>query len=229
VIAFIDDDCEVTREWIPALLDAYRDPRVACVAGRNLLSPEANPVQRTTAQYVSGRGDTDRVVHPSDLGNVYTRAIVGSGSNFSVRRAAAISAGGFSETLRSGEEVFLFVRLLRTGHSLAFAHRATVTHHHRERATQQVSRIAFYGRHTAILFLYLAMLDRRLWLFAFNCARAAAVNVRDALVALLRGRFLIALYAIAQSVGITAGAATAWLTVPALRAETSQTPISSPR
>jgi len=219
VIAFIDDDCEVTREWIPALLEAFRDARVGCVAGRNLLDANANRVQRTTAQYVSGRGDADRVVHPSDLGSVYTRAIVGSGSNFSVRREAAVAAGGFPETLRSGEEVFLFVRLLRTGHSLAFAHRATVIHRHRERAGQQVSRIAFYGRHTAILFLYLAMLDRRLWLFAFNCAYAAAANVRSAVRWMLRRRFLMAVYSIAQLFGMAAGTATAWLRVPALRRE----------
>lgn len=43
ILIFIDDDIDVSKEWLPSILDAFNNPDVHLVGGRNLPKYEVNP------------------------------------------------------------------------------------------------------------------------------------------------------------------------------------------
>src|SRR5262249_39804709 len=67
------------------------------------------------------------------------------------RRSALTAAGGFDETLRSGEDVDLCWRLVESGARLRYEPIALVAHDHRVGIREWLARKAFYGQSAAPL------------------------------------------------------------------------------
>ena len=210
VIAFTDDDCEVTREWIPALLAAYADPAVGCVTGRTVIPGSATGAQRVIGGNSGGsRGMTPFRIQPGDADRVFNRAIAGIGANMSFRRGLLRQIGGFPEALNSsGDDVYMFVAVLRAGSSIEYAPDAVVAHHHRETRLRHARRTFRYGRDAVTVFAMLSDERGGLPLFALNVAREMAVRVALIGRSLLTLSFSKALFHATALCGIVTGALT---------------------
>lgn len=146
-VAFLDSDVVPRRGWLEALLGHFADPAVGLVAPRIVgLSHSDNMIARYEAVRSSldlGRREAP-VVPYGTVSYVPSAAII-------CRRSALIAAGGFDETLRSGEDVDLCWRLVESGVRLRYEPIALVAHDHRIGMRQWLARKAFYGQAAAPL------------------------------------------------------------------------------
>lgn len=102
IIAFVDADHEIDRNWVETAVDVLADPGVAATGAAYLTQPSANWVQQ---QYDGLRTRTTRREHVSWLGS----------GNFAVKRAAFERVGGFDASLTACEDVDLCNRLQLAG------------------------------------------------------------------------------------------------------------------
>ena len=146
-VAFLDSDVVPRRGWLEALLGHFADPAVALVAPRIVgLSHSDNMIARYEAVRSSldlGRREAP-VVPYGTVSYVPSAAII-------CRRSAMMAAGGFDETLRSGEDVDLCWRLVESGARLRYEPIALVAHDHRVSMRIWLSRKMFYGQSAAPL------------------------------------------------------------------------------
>jgi GT2 family glycosyltransferase len=133
IAVFLDDDAEADQGWLAALLAPYQDPQVFATGGRVV------PIWET-ARPRWMPDEFDWVVGCSYRGLPEMEAPIRNpiGCSMSVRRQAAIAAGGFrTEVGRVGtipagcEETDLAIRLARLlpGSSVVYAPGSTVRHH----------------------------------------------------------------------------------------------------
>ena len=123
LVAFVDSDVSLANGWLEPLLAHFADGRVALVA------PRVSGAPGTTwlAAYEQRNS-------PLDLGDEPAR--IAAGTRVSYVPAAAIlcrtdavrAAGGFDETLRTGEDVDLVWRLRAAGHQCRYEPRSVVLH-----------------------------------------------------------------------------------------------------
>lgn len=128
IILFLDDDIVPFPSLIAAHAENYRDPHVVAVVGQ-ILQPGQLPTRRDG--YRPGRGiwrDLDFPCHSSEPAVLFN----GMAGNLSVRRAAAIQAGGVDENFLGVAyrfETEFCRRLSRvTGGTILFDPRASVRH-----------------------------------------------------------------------------------------------------
>lgn len=158
VVAFTDDDVVVDRDWLTAVDRGFtRGTSVSCVSG---LVPAAE--LRTPAQaYFDARVGWssqlqtrlfDCAAPPQDI-PLFPFAVghYGTGANFAVDRAMVLALGGFDEALGAGsptgggEDLDMFLRLLRAGGQLAYEPSAIVWHRHRASSTGLAAQSRTYG------------------------------------------------------------------------------------
>lgn len=158
IVAFLDDDAEADPGWLAALVAPYTDERVIGTGGKVV------PV------WATGRPrwmpeEFDWVVGCSYRGLPATEAPIRNpiGCSMSLRRQAAIDAGGFrteigrvGSILTGGEETDLAIRLRRLfpGSRILYVPTSTVRHHlpaNRARWTYFRSRCYHEGRSKAML------------------------------------------------------------------------------
>ncbi len=144
LIAFTDDDVRVDPLWLHGVLRGFRrEAGVACVTGLVATSSLEHPAEQYFDSRVwwsssceqrifrPERGPQDPALHP------YSSGRFGTGANFAAKTDVLRSVAGFDECLgagsltRGGEDLDLFVRLIRSGHSLSFEPSALVWHDHR--------------------------------------------------------------------------------------------------
>lgn len=139
IVAFTDDDVEVTPDWLARLAEPFADPAVGCVTGQIVASRVETDAERWFAEY-GGYSKGDRVrrhtlqsacregLYP------YRAGRFGSGANAAFRRAALLAVGGFAESLgagtpaRGGEDLDIFLTMLRAGHTLIYQPSARLAH-----------------------------------------------------------------------------------------------------
>ena len=105
LVAFVDADHIIDKDWIPAVFDIFRDGSVAAAGAPYSAVPDANWIQRAYHRF--------RPV----LQSVQPVEWLGSG-NLVVRRDAFERIGGFDAGLESCEDVDLCNRLRRAGFRL---------------------------------------------------------------------------------------------------------------
>ena len=172
-VAFTDDDVQVDPWWLDAISAGFaRDGGAGCVTG---LVPPAE-LEHATQHYFDRRYSWARVMEPCvhDLTDgrlqsplyPYSAGVFGTGANFAVDRALIIGLGGFDEALgagslaRGGEDLDVFVRVLRAGRTLVYEPSAVVWHVHRAGSKALRRQLFSYGVGlTAFLTKYVA--DRR--------------------------------------------------------------------
>jgi GT2 family glycosyltransferase len=122
VIAFTDDDCVPSPEWLEHLRGPFADPAVGFVTGRVVDDdggPGASVLARTAPQRYAG---------PRDV------AWVGHGANMAFRRSALMALGPFDERLgsgaefRSGEDADMLYRCLEAGWHGVYSPEAVIAH-----------------------------------------------------------------------------------------------------
>lgn len=157
-LAYTDDDVAVDPGWVQGLLRGFRRPGVACVTG--LVSTAA--IGTAAEEYFDARAASwstrtdpelfDLGAHRrSDVLYPYSPGIYGTGANFAFDRAFLEQLGGFDEALgagtltRGGEDLDVFVRVLRAGRAIAYEPSALLWHHHRADGDALMSQLYGYG------------------------------------------------------------------------------------
>ena len=148
IVAFTDDDAAPEPNWLRALAEAFRRPKVAAASGRVLAADGItlewkgclfNTAGREMPVEVPESGILIADPHSQKAGDAYLGLI---GVNSAFRRTAALQAGGFDEAFHYFlEETDLALRLARNGWSSAFAPAAVVHHLREENATRTNTRV----------------------------------------------------------------------------------------
>ncbi|MCW3027658.1 MAG: hypothetical protein JWN81_869 [Solirubrobacterales bacterium] len=159
LVAFADDDVRVDLHWIKGLLRGFaRRPAVACVTG---LVASAS-LEQAAEQYFDARvwwsssceprvydathGPADARLHP------YAAGQFGTGANCAFRASVLRMLGGFDESLGAGsrsgggEDLDIFVRVIRAGYDLSYEPAALVWHEHRADEEQLRHQLYAYGK-----------------------------------------------------------------------------------
>jgi GT2 family glycosyltransferase len=168
LVAFTDDDVVLDRAWVGALAAGMdRAPDVACVTGQIRALRLETPAQRVMEAFATlDKGAEPRVwrlndPEPGDPLFPYGAGVFGSGASTMVRAGVARALGGFDKRLGAGtlacggEDLDLFVRVLRAGHALAYEpgavlwhdHPADMRHMRREAWTYGVGLTAMLAKH----------------------------------------------------------------------------------
>jgi len=157
-IAFTDDDVRVDELWVHGLLRGFsRRTDVACVTGLVASSSLEQPAEQYFDRrvwwssscdqhlYVAARAQDDSPFHP------YASGAFGTGANFASRVQVLRRLGGFDQCLgagsptRGGEDLDIFVRILRAGHAISYEPSALVWHHHRVTDAELRDQMYSYG------------------------------------------------------------------------------------
>lgn len=158
VIAFTDDDARVDAAWLDALLRGFaRDESVGCVTGSVPAADLGGLAQQQFERRVNWSAGSEPVLfdvrRPPEgaLLFPYAAGQFGTGANMAFRRDALASTGPFDEALgagsraRGGEDLDMFVRVLRAGWAIAHEPAAVVRHAHRDNADELRSQLHGYG------------------------------------------------------------------------------------
>lgn len=140
LIAFTDDDCEVSAGWTASIERAFADPSLGFVTGRLVGDREAAIGTATVV------GED-----PRRFAGVQDPSRLGSGASMALRRAALEQVGGFDEALgpgtdlRAAEDHDLLWRVLDAGWAGAFDPAIVVTHRLWRGRREAVTREFAYG------------------------------------------------------------------------------------
>jgi GT2 family glycosyltransferase len=147
LLAFLDDDVVVDRNWLDGLFAAWQScPDAGGFTGLVLpykLETEAQVQFELRGGF--GRGFEARRFHSASAENPLHpvgAGIVGAGCNMAFDRSLLVSIGGFDEALDTGAplpgggDLDIFYRVLRSGRPMAYEPRYAVYHEHRESIPQ---------------------------------------------------------------------------------------------
>jgi GT2 family glycosyltransferase len=144
-VAYTDDDVSVDPLWLQGLIRGFqRGPTTACVTGlvctaSIITGAEAYFDARAASWSTRCEAQVFDLVEnrPPEAMYPYSAGIFGTGANFAFDRAFLRGIGGFDEALgagtptRGGEDLDIFVRVLRAGRAIVYEPSAMVWHHHR--------------------------------------------------------------------------------------------------
>jgi GT2 family glycosyltransferase len=158
LVAFTDDDVSVDPGWLHGLARGFaREPEVGCVTG---MVPAAQ-LENRAQHYFDRRVTWSARLEPHRWTMATGRAesplfplaagVFGTGANFAVDATLARALGGFDEALGAGspacggEDLDIFVRVLRAGRSLVYQPSAIVWHRHRSDAAALRDQMRDFG------------------------------------------------------------------------------------
>ena len=121
VVAFTDADCRVDPDWLGAIVEPLKDPRVGIAGGTIRAIPPAGDVERF-GEFIHDHRRAIEVFEPP-----YAITM-----NWASRRSVLEELGGFDERFRRCEDVDLSYRMVQAGYTLAFAPAAVIYHHNAE-------------------------------------------------------------------------------------------------
>ena len=161
IVAFVDDDVRVPPQWISALLEGLRRRSdVACVTGPVISAS----LERSSERYFDARvswsssgpvrlfdGSGPDAGERSPL-HPYAAGAFGTGANMAFHTRALRELGGFDEALGAGsptgggEDLDVFVRVIRSGYAICAEPGAVVAHHHRADTADLERQMHAYGK-----------------------------------------------------------------------------------
>jgi GT2 family glycosyltransferase len=157
-VAFTDDDVVVDPNWVGVLAAAFaRADDVACATGLILplrLETRAQLLLEQFAGFAKGFVPREwRLSSPDGESPLfpYAPGEFGSGANTAVRASVARALGGFDVTLgmgtpaSGGEELDLYIRVLKAGHAISYDPAALLWHDHPEHLERLRSEAFHYG------------------------------------------------------------------------------------
>lgn len=143
VIAHIDADAIPSENWLSEIVAPFRRPDVVLVGGRTMPLTPLTRVEQFIAEYYPSRVSILREVVPFV-----------SSVNMAVRRRCALGIGGWSEEMKTGEDIDFCYRLLRKFPAqIARVGGAVVFHGHRRSAEELRKQAWCYGEGLAHIFL----------------------------------------------------------------------------
>ena len=139
IVAFTDDDCYPSHDYVDALLGCFDDMEIGFVGGRvTLHDPDDHPISILTAT-------EPREWSPGSFiqaGSIH-------GCNMAFRREALDAIGEFDEALgagtklQSGEDIDALARVLASGYRGRYDPRPVVAHHHGRKPGDDISNLTY--------------------------------------------------------------------------------------
>lgn len=142
LLAFIDDDVVVDRNWLDGLMEAWAEnPDAAAFTGLVLPYELATEAQILFEQGGGFRRGFEKIrygqILPSNPLYPCGAGIFGAGCNMAFRREILLKLGGFDEALDTGAplpgggDLDIFYRVIRAGYPLIYEPQYLVFHQHR--------------------------------------------------------------------------------------------------
>jgi GT2 family glycosyltransferase len=159
VLAFTDDDTVVDPGWPAELVAELAQPGTSCVTG--LVAPLCldTPAQVWFEAFGGFGKGYRRQAFTEDPRNLLSPGRFGSGNNMAWHREAFLALGGFDERLgpgrrtHSGEDLDLYLRLVRSGGRIVYTPHAVVRHEHRATEAELLRQLRGYGTGLAAMYL----------------------------------------------------------------------------
>jgi GT2 family glycosyltransferase len=172
IVVFTDDDALVDNDWLSALLQPFDNEDVGIVTG--LVAP-AELVSRPQAMFESKLHWSTNLApalfsiaraSEFDFPIPYSAGRYGTGASFAIRRELAVDLGGFDVRLGAGtrtaggEDMEMFVRVLRAGKAIAYEPHAISWHKHRQTHIETRRHLYGYGKGLSASFMVHLTRDR---------------------------------------------------------------------
>ena len=139
VLVYLTQDAVLAGDdAIDKLLEAFADPDVAAVYGRQLPREAANPIERHARLFNYPAESSVRTLKMREKLGIKTIFI--SNSFAAYRRSALLAMGGFPTNTIFGEDTVIAGRLLLAGWKVAYVAEAQVYHSHAYTWTQDFKR-----------------------------------------------------------------------------------------
>lgn len=199
LLAFVDDDCIVTSEWLTSFAEGFEQLPADALGGQ-LLNPYADNLAATAWHFLVDFLYDDWRYDDGTVGMIVS-------SNAAYRRDVFLELGGFDESYGSAgaEDRELSIRLMAHGYRQYYYPSAQVWHYQNLRSPLDYIKRQFrYGRGASRLYRQLAEQDNRPFFLSKNRKRLyparlwRALRQRDASVGLAG---LIALSQLAHRAG----------------------------
>jgi len=159
IVAFTDDDVLVDPNWLSGIARGFAaGEHVGCVTGM-VASGELNSLpQWYFDRRVTWARNCNQAIFsiaaPPETDPLFPFRVgsFGTGANFALRRGLLYELGGFDEGLGAGsptgggEDIDMFVRVLRSGAELHYLPEALIWHRHRSDMASLTDQSRLYGR-----------------------------------------------------------------------------------
>ena len=147
LLAFLDDDVTVDRQWLNGLKEAWAEnPDAAAFTGLVLPYELETEAQILFEQRGGFRRGFEKIRYGQTMPNNPSypcgAGIFGAGCNMAFRRSALLELGGFDEALDTGKplpgggDLDIFYRVVRAGYPLVYEPRYLIYHQHRRELKQ---------------------------------------------------------------------------------------------
>jgi len=146
ILAFIDNDCVATKDWLKTLVSHF-DRRDTGIVGGRVIAPAASG---KVAAFEAVRSPLDMGPTESEVGPGNWVAYVPT-CNLLVRRDVLLQHGGFDPEMRLGEDVDFIWRVHASGTRVQYQPAGQIIHYHRERLWTLLCRRADYASSEADL------------------------------------------------------------------------------
>ena len=147
LLAFLDDDVTVDRQWLNGLQEAWAEnPDAAAFTGLVLPYELETEAQILFEQRGGFRRGFEKIRYgqtlPHNPSYPCGAGIFGAGCNMAFRRSVLLELGGFDEALDTGKplpgggDLDIFYRVVRAGYPLVYEPRYLIYHQHRREMKQ---------------------------------------------------------------------------------------------
>jgi GT2 family glycosyltransferase len=137
ILAFTDDDCMPTPQWLRELARSFNDNPLGLVGGRTVNGLVDN-LYSTASQMIVEEAYAFFLSRDSDLRFF-------ASNNMAVAARLFHKIGGFDSSFRTSEDREFCDRWIRQGHPLVYVPQAIVFHHHHLTMTTFIRQHFYYG------------------------------------------------------------------------------------
>lgn len=154
IIAFLDDDCFVPKDWIKQAVRFYTKRYSIALCGPGVLPQNATPKENFFDQILTSRVGSGKFTYRFEKST--PRYVDDFPSmNFIIRKDAFLGAGGFNTTYWPGEDSKLCEQLVLRDRQSIYYHPSLFVYHHRRPNTKEfLLQHARYGLHRGAFFAH---------------------------------------------------------------------------
>ncbi len=138
ILAFTDDDCIPTPQWLREMAQTFNDAPTGLVGGQTINGLVGN-LYSTASQMIVDEAYAYFLSRDSDLRFF-------ASNNMAVSAILFHESGGFDSSFRISEDRDFCDRWIRQGHPLVYTSKAIVYHHHHLTMTAFIRQHFSYGR-----------------------------------------------------------------------------------